>query len=121
MKKIQFAIHDRPVSINRAYATIRGRRVLTQDGKNFKKSCWVEAQNAARANGIKDKFKYPISLKIDLYLDSVKRSDVDNYIKLIQDGFEDIFWKDDREIKRVQAEKHFDKNVQKIVITIEQL
>ncbi len=124
MKSIKFIIHAKPVSINNAYFTNRrGGRTLSEKGKTFKDICWLEANNAALAHGIRmaDKFKYPIQINIDLFLDSLHRSDVDNYIKLIQDGLSDVFFTDDRQIKRVQAEKHLDKLRQRVEVELIQL
>lgn len=123
---LTFTIKATPVSINAAYSTnYQGRRFLTSEGKTFKHICYWEAYHASRE--LKTLFKYPIELHLNFYLTNRLKNDLDNYLKLTIDGIcggkdekKHLFW-DDREIKKIVAEKHYDPKNPRIEVTVIQL
>lgn len=117
---IKIIIKDKPVSVNQAYANNqRGARYMTPKGKAFKHAVHWSAYYEMKK--LKQKFKYPIQIQYDFHLDNRLRSDLDNFIKLLQDALSPVCFADDREIKKIIAEKHYSPGNERIEIIITQL
>lgn len=63
----------------------------------------------------------PLEVCLDLYHGTKRKSDVDNFNKLVLDSLTGIVWNDDSQIKRLSIEKHYDKNEPRIEVEIYEL
>ena len=110
-----------PPSVNQVYATTRGgKRVMTQKGKTFKQQVRsrVGAECASRTDLV-DLAALPLSLKIEIFLDTVvnkgwstgkaktryKRVDTTNRQKLLEDAVSEALGIDDSQFFVVVASK----------------
>lgn len=85
-----------PPSLNNAYATVRGRRVLVSEGRDYKAmigqllALSPEARQFAQALG-----GQRLALTLRLWFEDRRRTDISNRIKLLEDalaknlGFDD--------------------------------
>ena len=85
-----------PPSVNTYYAVVRGRKILSKKGREYKKSVAL----AAQLHGIKGKnMEGRLAVRIDLYPPDRRRRDVDNYTKAILDGITKAeAWGDDEQV-----------------------
>ncbi|KAF1086163.1 Endodeoxyribonuclease RusA [Sporotomaculum syntrophicum] len=96
---VSFVIPGRPVPKQRPRAGKNGRIYTPKKSRDYEKTVgWAGKQV----------FKYPyngpVSLQVKVYLtDSRSQGDLDNYIKSIQDGLNNIAWRDDRQVVRLKA------------------
>ncbi len=131
MQTLTFKIPAKPISINNAYGTnAQGGRYLTGEGKSYKHSCYDAAYYAGK--NLKELFKFPVNVQLDFYIDNRLINDTDNFVKLTLDGLtggkdenghkvKRWLWHDDRDLKRVVAEKHYSPDEQYVIVTIEQM
>src|SRR5690606_34700462 len=92
-----------PPPLNNLYATVRGRRVLSKDGRRYKAA--VLGITAGR--GI-ERLQGPVRVKVDVYRPR-KAGDLDNTLKVLLDSLTGIAWEDDRQIVRIEAARYDDK------------
>jgi crossover junction endodeoxyribonuclease RusA len=85
-----------PPSVNHLYATIRGRRVLSVAGKEFKHAVF-ELFHAARGVLVEGLVWVALSVTPP---DRRKR-DLDNLLKITQDALTGLAWTDDSQIARL--------------------
>lgn len=109
-----------PPSVNHCYAnaTSSNRRVLTTEGKQYKRD--VENQVAIEASS--RKFKYAegerISLSLNLYF-ADNRRDISNTVKLLEDAIASAIGFNDRVVDRLNVErKGFDKQNPRCEVTL---
>lgn len=96
-----------PPSVNHAYATVRGRRVLSREGKAYK------AEVAARARRVADGRAAPLWLSLTITLrlpllfknGRVRKFDASNRIKLLEDALCEGLGVDDSRVLRLSVEK----------------
>lgn len=94
-----------PPSANRYWRKFNNRMVLSADAKNFK-SC---VQKIFKENSYFSYAENLIELDIKLYRPK-KIGDLDNYLKVTIDSLNGLFFDDDKQIKRLTAER-FDDNI----------
>lgn len=100
-----------PPSVNAMYATVRGNRVLSREGRDFKDA--VAA--IARAVSIQ---QYIGDVTVNVYLYRPRKSgDVDNFLKATLDSLTGIAYADDGQIRRIVAER-FDGFKPGVIVTI---
>jgi hypothetical protein len=95
-----------PPSVNHAYATVRGRRVLSAEGRAYKKQVREMFEHLAT-------YKMPVWFQLSIRLfvplhyknGPVRRFDASNRIKLLEDAVCEGAGIDDCRIRRVVAEK----------------
>lgn len=102
-----------PPSANNLYATVRGRRVLTAQGRRFK----ATAATTALAAGMRP-MTGEVQVRIDVYRPR-RAGDLDNTLKSILDSLKGVAWADDSQVKRIDAERFEDKANPRAVVTIE--
>lgn len=94
-----------PPSVNHAYATVRGRRVLSLEGRRYKAAAGGMA--AIRAN--EQKFQVPpqarLALSLRLHFQSNKRRDISNCVKLVEDALSEALGFDDCRVDRLLVER----------------
>jgi crossover junction endodeoxyribonuclease RusA len=92
-----------PPSTNNLYATVRGRRVLSREGRQYKERAAI----LAVAHGMK-----PVDGEVVVTLKVYRprrAGDLDNSIKAVLDSVKGLAWRDDSQVKRIEAERFEDK------------
>ena len=117
---ISFKVEGSPVSKGRPRFARKGKFISTYIDKSTK-----DAETNFRAQAAVYKPQTPISgaIKLTLIFASIKpkskpkkvkhwitRPDLDNYIKLVEDAMNKIFWIDDSQIVEIQATKIYSDN-----------
>lgn len=93
-----------PPSVNAMYATFKGRRLLSREGRDYKRQVHLIAR-AAKAAGM---FVNDVALTVYLYRPR-KSGDLDNRLKAIQDALTGIWYDDDRQVVEIHAYRFDDK------------
>ncbi len=86
-----------PPSVNNLYVTVRGRRVLSTEGKRFK----MVARQIANTAGV-EMLQGSVQLRVWLYRPQ-KSGDLDNFLKATQDCLTGIAYKDDAQVIHIEA------------------
>ena len=93
-----YTIRQSPISVNRAFI---GRKIKTPEYRAFLESAAWELKTQ-RFNLIEG----PIEVEIELHLKNVKRSDIDNRLKVILDACTYAgLWQDDSQIYKLVVTK----------------
>jgi crossover junction endodeoxyribonuclease RusA len=102
-----------PPSLNHLYATFRGRRILSREGRQYKEvvAALVGPVNCATGS---------LSVSVDAYRPR-KSGDLDNTLKALLDSLTGIIWQDDSQIVELHARRFDDKKDPRVEITIEPL
>ncbi len=118
---MKFRVNLQPVAKGRPRFTTRGKFA-----KAYTDAKTRDAEDNFAAQSVKYKPEVPIegAIKLTLVFASIKpkskpkkvkhwttRPDLDNFIKLVKDALNNIFWKDDSQIIEVNAKKIYDDNV----------
>ena len=92
-----------PPSINGYWATYMNRRIISEKGKKYKKDVY----QAVKAKSLLDeKLGGDLVVNITLNPPTLRRYDVDNYVKCIFDSLGEAgFWVDDSQVVRLVVEK----------------
>ncbi len=116
MNDCSFTIDVKPVSVNACYSTNRQRRrFMTDAGKSFKYMLGFEAMRHRPTDWNRDKY-YFLSIH---YFFKTLRSDIDGSNKLVQDAFQDIFYDNDTQVKKLLCYSSKDAKNPRIEIKIE--
>lgn len=89
-----------PPSLNHLYATVRGRRVLSKAGRDYKSDV-AKLVRAAPMEG-------PLEVSVRVYRPR-RAGDLDNTLKCLLDSLKGIAWVDDSQVERIHAERFDDK------------
>jgi crossover junction endodeoxyribonuclease RusA len=92
-----------PPSTNHLYATVRGRRVLSREGCQYKEL----AALLAIQHGLR-----PVDGEVVVTLRVYRprrAGDLDNSLKAVLDSVKGLAWHDDSQVKRIEAERFEDK------------
>lgn len=101
-----------PPSDNHLFATVRGRRVLSAEGRAYHSY----AADTAKAAGI-EMLLGDVRITMRVYRPIMAR-DLQNCFKCAIDGLSGIAWKDDKQIKRIEAERFQDASNPRLEIEI---
>lgn len=102
-----------PPSTNHLYATVRGRRVLTKEGRLFKE----RASMLALASGMRP-LDGELTVTVNIFRPR-RAGDLDNSLKSLLDSLRGVAWHDDSQVKRIEAERFEDKADPRVEITVE--
>lgn len=102
-----------PISVNAMYATVRGRRVLSADGRWYK----YDAALTALQQGVRP-LAGPVRFTLHLYRPQ-KSGDLDNYLKCLWDSLKGVAWEDDRQVEELHAYRHEDPEDPRAEVEIE--
>ena len=103
---------DYPPSSNCLYATVRGRRVLSKEGRLYKAKAAQMAINAGCT---------PLSGFVVFCIDvfrPIKSGDLDNRIKIVQDSLKGVAWDDDKQVVEIHARRFDDKENPRVEVSI---
>ena len=101
-----------PPSTNNLYATVRGRRVLSREGRAFKQA----AATIAYAAGFRP-VEHDVSVTVRVYRPA-KRGDLDGKLKAVLDSLTGVAWNDDRQVTHIEAFRFEDKADPRVEIEI---
>jgi crossover junction endodeoxyribonuclease RusA len=111
-----------PPSLNNAYATVHGRRVLSERGREFKKRAGTLAKLAARSARFTVGKDARLSLTLFLYFGSKRRRDISNTVKLCEDALGEYLGFDDCAVDVLHVErKENDKANPRCLVVLEVL
>jgi crossover junction endodeoxyribonuclease RusA len=102
-----------PPSLNNMFTTYRGRRVKSEEAGNYKATVGLIAVRAGWQPIIGD-----VTVTLTVYRPQ-KSGDLDNFLKAAFDSLKGIAWKDDKQVRRIVAERHEDPADPRIEITVE--
>lgn len=90
---------------------------MSKDGKTIKESYQWQAKSQYKGKPMAG------SLKIDvgLYFGTKRKSDIDNFSKLLLDALKGLVFVDDSQIMEASFSKHYDKENPRIVLTVKEL
>jgi crossover junction endodeoxyribonuclease RusA len=112
-----------PPSINRQYATVNGRRLLSSAGRAYKtqvgQQVWIAlAQSPARASLMSQLQSGLLALSIRFFFTSAMRRDVDGGLKIAQDALCEGLGVNDNRIVETHLYKCVDKIHPRIEVTL---
>jgi crossover junction endodeoxyribonuclease RusA len=108
-----------PPSLNRYWRNIRGRVVLSSEGKAYKRKVedlFAEATNVGKT--VRGVPKAPVKLWVDIYRPR-KSGDLDNYLKALLDSLNGLAYEDDRQIIMITARRFDDKDNPRAEVRLE--
>ena len=117
---LEFTIKIKALSENHCYSTNKqGRRFLTDEGKRYKELIYYEAKKVAQNVGMTTPF-LDVNWQIEFIFGFAdrRRREPSNYIKMVQDALEGVFYSDDRQVWRVIAEKRLNCKENYIIIRL---
>lgn len=112
-----------PPSINRQYATVNGRRLLSSSGRAYKiqvgQQVWIAlAQSPARASLMTQFQSGPLALSIRFFFTSALRRDIDGGLKIAQDALCEGLGVNDNRIIETHLYKDIDKLHPRIEVSL---
>ena len=115
-----------PPSINQQYATVGGRRVLSEESRTYKRKVIRQIQQLRHSGAIPDAFVAQaqagyLALFIDFYFQTPMRRDLDGGLKIAQDAICAGLEMDDRRVVDIHLVKRTDSQHPRIEVEIEAL
>ncbi len=115
-----------PPSINQQYATVNGRRVLSQESRTYKRKVIRQIKNWRERGLISEAFVQSaqagyLALFIDLYFETPLRRDLDGGLKIAQDAICTGLGMDDRRVVDIHLVKRTDRERPRIEVELEAL
>ncbi len=112
-----------PPSINKQYATVNGRRVLSSAGRAYKtqvgQQVWIAlAQSPFRAALMERLQSSPLAFSIRFFFTTALRRDVDSGLKIAQDAVCEGLGINDNRIVETHLYKHVDKLHPRIEVSL---
>lgn len=102
-----------PPSVNALYATYKGRRILSKEGRRFKKDVGlIVGDTTPTANDV--------VLTVEIYRPR-RTSDLDNRLKGLIDSLTGLFYIDDKQIVEIHAYRFEDKDNPRAEVEIQEL
>lgn len=115
-----------PPSINQQYATVNGRRVLSEESRTYKRKVIHQIQQLRTSGAIPDAFVAQaqagyLALFIDFYFETPLRRDLDGGLKIAQDAICAGLETDDRRVVDIHLVKRTDPQRPRIEVELEAL
>lgn len=113
-----------PPSINQQYATVNGRRVLSQTSRAYKRKVIRQIKTWRDRGLISDEFVQSaqsgyLALFIDFYFETPLRRDLDGGLKIAQDAICAGLGMDDRRVVDIHLIKRTDRDQPRIEVELE--
>lgn len=113
-----------PPSINQQYATVNGRRVLSQTSRTYKRKVIRQIKNWRDRGLISDEFVRLaqagyLAMFIDFYFETPLRRDLDGGLKIAQDAICAGLGMDDRRVVDIHLIKRTDRDRPRIEVELE--
>ena len=115
-----------PPSTNQLYSNFRGRRVLSAEGKRYKRNVAMRVAKEFPAAGPwtnRDPFSLKITLHFDIHTrtkgaqNRYKKFDVSNRVKVLEDAVCESFGIDDRQVLHLEVIKCPTQGPERTVVT----
>lgn len=103
-----------PPSVNRMYRAVRGRVLLSAQGRQYKEACAL----AAVAQIGTDPMEGPLKLRADFYMN---RGDLDNRAKALMDSLQGSAYFNDSQIAEIHAVRHLTKAMHRVEVEITEI
>lgn len=107
-----------PLSTGSIYrSSCRGKfptTYMTNKGKELKESYQWQAKSQYK----KPVTAEPVELTVELFFKTKRKSDVDNFSKILLDALSGIVYEDDVQIQKLTTTKNYDKENPRIEVTI---
>lgn len=103
-----------PKSTQNCYRFSSRGGYMTKSCKELKEDYMWQAQSQWKDEVLADE----IEIDVRIYFGDKRVRDVDNFNKLWMDALTGIVYEDDKQIKRLSIEKHYDKKNPRLEITI---
>ena len=110
-----------PPSINQQYSTIKGRRVLSAEARQWKKRALRELGGIFTPEFSERARQGYLALFIDFYFETPLRRDLDGGLKITQDTICEAIEVDDRRVVDIHLVKRIDPLRPRIVVEVEAL
>ena len=115
-----------PPSINQQYATVGGRRVLSEVSRTYKRKVIRQIQRLRHSGAIPEAFVAQaqsgyLALFVDFYFETPMRRDLDGGLKIAQDAICAGLEMDDRRVVDIHLVKRTDHNHPRIEVELEAL
>ena len=115
-----------PPSINQQYATVDGRRVLSEQSRTYKRTVMQQIKQLRSAGVITPAFVAQaqagyLALFIDFYFETPLRRDLDGGLKIAQDAICAALETDDRRVVDIHLVKRTDRDQPRIEVEMEAL
>jgi crossover junction endodeoxyribonuclease RusA len=113
-----------PPSINQQYATVRGRRVLSQASRHYKRDVRLALRRLQAEGIVSDALIAAlrqgfVGLFIDFYFETPQRRDLDGGLKIAQDAICDALGVNDNRVVDVHLVKRIDPLRPRIEVELE--
>lgn len=115
MKTIRLTL-PYPPGLNHLHAVVRGRKVLSREGRAFKQA--VEA--IAMVEGVRPIASGPVVVTVKQYRPR-RAGDLDNFFKAPFDALKGVAWGDDKQVRQIHAFQFEDRDNPRIEVTVEPL
>jgi crossover junction endodeoxyribonuclease RusA len=112
-----------PPSINKHYATVNGRRLLSSAGRAYKaevgRQVWLAlAQSPARSSLMERLQSAPLAFSVRFFFTTALRRDLDSGLKITQDAICEGLGLNDNRIVETHLYKHVDKLHPRIEVSL---
>lgn len=104
-----------PPPTNHLYATVRGRRVLSKRGRDYKEEAGWLALTARL-----ERHSGPVAVTVRLYRPQ-RTGDVDGALKVLLDSLTGILYNDDSQVEELHAYRYDDKANPRAEVVVEAL
>lgn len=105
-----FFVLGYPPAVNNLYATVRGHRVLTARGRQYKLDAACRYPKSRPLSG-------PVEVIAHVYRPR-RVGDLDNTLKVVLDALKNIAWADDSQVVHLEATRHDDKANPRVEVTV---
>ena len=115
-----------PPSINQQYATVDGKRVLSEPSRDYKRLVLQQIKQLRHSGAISEAFVAQaqagyLALFIDFYFETPLRRDLDGGLKIAQDAICAGLETDDRRVVDIHLVKRTDRGSPRIEVEMEAL
>lgn len=112
MKSVRLTL-PLPPGVNNQYATVRGRRVLSREARQFRKSVAALVRDAYSRGALDDALTdslrgQPLACDLVFYFETPYKRDLDGGLKIALDALFDALGLDDRYIVSITLTKQID-------------
>ncbi len=90
---------------------------MSKDGKDIKDSYQWQARSQVKIRPLEG----VLSVTMEVYMGTKRKSDIDNFNKLCFDALTGICWIDDSQIQELHITKGYDKENPRIVLSVSEL
>lgn len=120
MNSITFFAEGIPRAKQSFRASRRGGGFIPAQIKAWQADVGWAGQQAMRSLGLIDPFEGNLTVTLMFFLPDLRRIDLDNLSKAVQDGLNGIVWKDDKQNIRLVLEKFVCREKQGVFVQVEE-